>query len=174
MDLFGHTAASLLVGRAVAGGARERRATTAAALLAGLLPDIDAVTYLAGADVFRRIHQLFTHNLLAAAILPAAVAWAISRWARGRSLSVFVAAYLAIAVHLLGDLIGLWPIPLFWPFSDHRVAWLLLDRDFCWELDAILVLGAVLTFWDPIAARTGAVRALTGITLAAGAVWVLL
>lgn len=174
MDLFGHAAASFLVGRAAAPGAAQRRGTTAAALLAGLLPDADAATYLVSADLFRRIHQLWTHNLVAAALLPVAVGLVVARVAgigRGPAL---LAAHAAMALHLVGDLIGLWPLPLFHPFSEERIAAFLLPQDFCWSLDAILVFGAVATLWDPVAARPWAVRGVLVVTLAAAAGWLAL
>ncbi len=171
MDLFGHVAASFLVGRAASSDPAHRRGTTAAALIAGLVPDVDAATYLVSADLFRRVHQIWTHNLVALALLPGAIGLGIARIAGIPRGPAILAAYGAMALHLLGDLIGLWPVPLFQPFSDHRVAWFLLPQDFCWSLDAILVGGAALTLWDPVAEGCWRVRGVLAVTLAAAGAW---
>jgi len=174
MDLFGHAALSVIVGRAVPSRAEERRATTAAALAAGMAPDLDAATYLGGADLFRQVHQLYTHNVLALAVLPAVVGFAVSRLLKARLSIVLAAAYAAMAFHLVGDVIGLWPVPLLFPFFEERFALFLLEQDFSLGLDLTLVAGAVLGFWDPIAKRAWALRLVALGTLLVAAAVVLL
>lgn len=166
MDLFGHAALSVIVGRAVPSGPGDRRATTIAALAAGLAPDLDAATYLGGADLFRQVHQLYTHNVLALAVLSAVVGYAVSRLLKARLGIVLAAAYAAMAFHLVGDVIGLWPVPLLYPIARERFALFLLEQDFSLGLDLTLIAGAVLGFWDPIASRAWALRVVALGTLA--------
>jgi len=171
MDIFGHAALSLLAGRAVAPGPEARRTATAAAMVAGLAPDVDAVTYLAGADVFRAYHQVFTHNVVALAVIPAAVAGGLWLLFRRQAGVLFAAAYAAMGLHLAADVIGLWPVPLWLPFSQERVALYWLEQDFSLALDVILLVGAMLTLWDPISKRVWAVRAASAATLLAAGLW---
>jgi len=171
MDLFGHAALSLVVGRAVPARDEDLRTATVAALAAGLAPDIDAATYLVGADSFRQIHQLYTHNLLAFVVLPALLGVVVARLLRAPFGIAFAASYAAMVFHLLGDLVGLWPVPLLFPFSEHRFALFLLEQDFSLGLDLIVVVGAVSTFWDPIARRGWARRVVAAATIGAAAVF---
>lgn len=158
MDLFGHAAASLIIGRAVPSQPEERRGTTAAALLCGLLPDVDAACYLGGADLFLRFHQLYTHNVVTIAVLPIFVASVLNRFTRASFFVLLAAAYVATLTHVACDLIGLWPVPLLFPFTEARWALFWLEQDFAWPLDAVLVLAAVISFHDPVAIRPWAVR----------------
>ena len=169
MDVFGHVALSVLIGRSVAPGPELRRVTTAGALSGGLLPDVDAVSYLWGAEVFARVHQVYTHNVVALLVLPALVAGVGGLLGVDRR-ALFVATFAGMAGHLVGDVIGLWPVPLLLPFSDARVAFFLLEQDFSLGLDLVLVLGAELMFWDPIADSARRTRLLAGGTLVLGAV----
>mgnify|MGYP000439006191 CR=1 FL=1 len=159
MDVFGHVAASVLLGRAVAPRAELRRATTVAALAGGLLPDIDAVTYLVGPEVFLAIHQLYTHNVLAWLVLPPLIAVALSRGLGYPLRWVLIAAWVGMTGHLIGDVIGLWPVPLLQPFSATKIGFFLLDQDFSLGLDLTLIAGTVLSFWDPIAESAHRIRA---------------
>lgn len=174
MDVFGHAALSLLVGRAVAPDPTLRRATTVAALSAGLLPDVDTVAYLWGAASFRQYHQLFTHNIVALVVLPALVALLCCVFVRTRRRWLFVAAYAGMGFHLLGDVIGLWPVPLLVPFSSWRFALFLLETDFSLVLDILLISGALATTWDPVAARVKSTRIVAAVTLAVAVIYLLL
>ena len=170
MDVFGHAALSLLAGRALAPRPELRRATTVGALAGGLLPDVDVVAYLWGADTFLQVHQLYTHNLIALLVLPAIAGLALSA-ILGRDRGwVLLATWVGMLFHLVGDVIGLWPVPLLFPFSDARLAFFLLEQDFSLALDVVLVLGAVSTFWDPIAATAARTRLVFVATVLLGAV----
>lgn len=140
-------------------------------MLAGLLPDLDAALYLGGPDLFLRFHQLYTHNIVAMVVLPFVVASALTRFTRATFSTLLAVAYAATLTHITFDLIGLWPVPLAFPFSTERWALFLLEEDFAWPLDAVLVLAAVLSFWDPVATRPWVVR---GVAAAAVVVMVLL
>lgn len=90
---------------------RDRALVTAAALL----PDIDGLTVLAGADAYGTYHHTFGHNVFmaAAATIACAVAgrsrWAAAFW-----------GMIGFHSHLVGDLLGSgagWPILYWWPLS---------------------------------------------------------
>ena len=174
MDVFGHTAVSLLLGRAVAPRVELRTATTVAALCGGLLPDVDAITYLWGADAFRRFHHLYTHNIVAFVVLPIAIGLLLNRAFGQRGALLVVAAGIGMASHLVGDVIGLWPLTLLVPFVDAKFGLGLLDQDFSLALDLVLVVGAVVSFWDPVAESPRRLRGLCAVTCAAAAVAVAL
>ena len=173
MDVFGHVSASLLIGRAAAPSVALRRQTTIAALAGGLLPDVDAVAYLWGAEAYRQVHQVYTHNVLALIALPVLITLALRPDEAGRAW-VYGAALLGMIGHLVGDVIGLWPVPLLVPFSEARLGLSLLEQDFSIALDLVLVIAAVATFWDPIAERPARVRAVLGVGLLAAVVAVAL
>ena len=170
MDVFGHAALSLLVGRALPPRPELRRATTVGALAGGLLPDVDAVAYLWGADAFRQVHQLYTHNVIALIVLPVLAGLALGALLGRDRGWVMAAVWVGMVFHLIGDVIGLWPVPMLYPFSDARLAFYLLEQDFSLAFDVVLVLGAVMTFWDPIAARASRTRLVLGAALLLGAV----
>ena len=170
MDVFGHAALSLLAGRALAPRPELRRATTIGAMAGGLLPDVDVVAYLWGADAFLALHQLYTHNVIALAVLPAIAGLALGAVLGRNQGWVLLATWVGMAFHLLGDVIGLWPVPLLYPFSDAPLAFFLLEQDFSLALDVVLILGAVSTFWDPIAASVNKTRLVFVAALLLGAV----
>jgi inner membrane protein len=88
--------------------------------LAAFAPDVDAISYLWGPEVYGRVHHAYTHTLLGGAILAPALAGIERMWIAGISFPRLLALNLVgFAVHLLGDLIAVWPIRLFWPWRDH-------------------------------------------------------
>ena len=170
MDVFGHVALSLLVGRALPPRPDLRRATTTGALVGGLLPDVDVVAYVWGADTFLQVHQLYTHNVIALIVLPVLAGLALGALLGRDRGWVMAAVWVGMVFHLIGDVIGLWPVPMLYPFSDARLAFYLLEQDFSLALDVVLVLGAVMTFWDPIAASVNRTRLVFVAALLLGAV----
>ena len=116
------------------------------------------VAYLWGADKFLEVHQLFTHNVIALLVLPAIAGLALGAVLQRDRGWIVMAAWVGMVFHLIGDVIGLWPVPLLFPFSDARLAFFLLEQDFSLALDVVLVLGAVMTFWDPIAGSVAKTR----------------
>ena len=158
MDVFGHAALSLLVGRALPPRPELRRATTIGALAGGLLPDVDVIAYLWGADTFLALHQLYTHNIIALLVLPVLAGLTLGAVLGRDHAWIMLATWVGMVFHLVGDVIGLWPVPLLYPFSDARLAFYLLEQDFSLALDVVLILGAVSTFWDPIAASVNRTR----------------
>ena len=110
MHLPTHLAISWLIGQGLP-GRRDRRLVA----WAGVVPDLDALSLLAGAGAFSRFHHSMTHGIVAAVIVTAVC----PVLARAR-LRVAGLALLAFHVHLLCDLPGSgvdWPIAYLWPFS---------------------------------------------------------
>jgi len=82
---------------------------------AGMAPDLDGLTLLAGEDAYGRWHHLLTHGL-AAALLFAVLASSLGR----EKLRVAMLALLAFHLHLVCDLLGSgreWGIVYFYPVS---------------------------------------------------------
>ncbi len=108
-----HLALSWLIGHALP-ERRDRRLVA----WAGVAPDLDALTLLAGPEAFKHYHHILTHGVFAAVI----VTLAFTALARDR-LKVAVLALLAFHFHLFCDLLGAgtdWPIVYFYPFSRHE------------------------------------------------------
>lgn len=96
---------------------------------AGVAPDLDGLSILAGVEAYGRWHHVLTHGMLAGVV----ISLLFSQWAKDRvkvlwlTLSVF-------HLHLLCDLLGSgidWPIQYFWPISGTYY-----DTPYGWELDA--------------------------------------
>lgn len=136
-------------------GGRERTAI----VLAGIAPDLDGFglpVELATRETDRPLlwwseyHHVLGHNLLFAVVV-AVIAGAVSR---SRKLTVGIMAFLAVHLHLLGDLAGSrgpdgyeWPIPYFYPFSDQpQLVWSGQWALNAWPNFAITILLLVATF----------------------------
>jgi inner membrane protein len=133
-----------------------RRATplaTATLLIGANLPDLDGLTYVFGTPVealaFRRG---WTHGVLAMAVLPAALAAAMSGWDRfvrrrrqpqaepARFRALWALAFLSVLSHPLLDLLNTYGVRLLMPFSGR---WFYADALFIVDpwLWAALALG---------------------------------
>ena len=89
--------------------------------LAGVAPDLDGLTLLAGEEAYGRWHHLLTHGIVAATIC----AVALAAFAKQR-LVVCALSFAAFHLHLLCDLAGSgpgWPIWYLYPFSLHETMW---------------------------------------------------
>lgn len=89
--------------------------------LAGVLPDVDGLTLLAGQEAYARWHHVLTHGALSALLMAATLA-ALSTQKR----IVFGLGLLAFHLHLLCDLAGSgpgWPLSYLWPFSTREFQW---------------------------------------------------
>ena len=96
---------------------RDRWLVTAA----GLLPDLDGLTLLAGEELYGKWHHVLTHGAVAAA----GCTLVLAAFAR-RKLAVAGLSLAAFHLHLLCDLAGSgpgWPIHYVWPFSMHETMW---------------------------------------------------
>jgi len=116
MNPIVHGELSWLLGQALP-HRRDRLLVT----LAGVLPDLDGLTLLAGEDAYGRWHHVLTHGFAAAAGTTLALA-ALAR----RKAMVFGLSLAAFHLHLLCDLAGSgpgWPIHYLWPFSMAETMW---------------------------------------------------
>ncbi|MBL8917848.1 MAG: metal-dependent hydrolase [Myxococcaceae bacterium] len=89
--------------------------------LAGVLPDLDGLTLLAGEEAYATWHHVLTHGLVSAVGTTAVLA-AFAK----RRLAVAGLAFAAFHLHLLCDLAGSgpgWPIAYLSPFSRHELMW---------------------------------------------------
>jgi membrane-bound metal-dependent hydrolase YbcI (DUF457 family) len=137
-------------------GRRERLLVT----LAAVAPDVDGfgaipelLTRNSASPLFwwTDYHHILAHNLLFA-VLFAGFALAV---ARVRRVSVAVLAFVAVHVHLLGDLVGSrgpdgydWPIPYLYPFSSAvQLTWSGQWALNAWQNVAITCVFLVVTFW---------------------------
>jgi inner membrane protein len=90
-------------------------------LLAGLAPDLDGLSIVAGVESYQRWHHVVTHGFLAAATVAALCGWGAQRKA-----STALLAFGVFHVHLLCDLVGSgrgWSISYLWPWSRAEVSW---------------------------------------------------
>jgi len=102
---------------------RDRVLVTAA----GVVPDIDGLTLLAGQEYYETYHHLLTHGFLAALVFSAL----LMVFAEQKML-VGLLSLVAFHLHLICDLAGSgqeWPIFYFWPIN--RVEW---SWEHGWEL----------------------------------------
>lgn len=89
--------------------------------LAGVLPDLDGVTLLAGEEAYGKWHHVLTHGFVSALLISAVLAFFAEkkRVVFGLGLAIF-------HLHLLCDLLGSgpgWPIHYLWPFSNDESMW---------------------------------------------------
>jgi membrane-bound metal-dependent hydrolase YbcI (DUF457 family) len=126
MDPLTHVLTSFAIYRAAA----PRHSRFAAPLLvtAGVLPDLDLLSFLAGPRAFVIYDGALTHSLLGAALLAAAVGILFFLLARNSkkdrlplSLALGLSA-LGVAAHLALDLCGTPAVRLLWPFSQRQFA----------------------------------------------------
>jgi inner membrane protein len=88
---------------------------------AGLAPDVDGLTLLAGADLYAEYHHVLTHGVVAATV----VALACLAVANAK-LTTAALGLAAFHLHLVCDLAGSgpgWPIHYFWPISMREWFW---------------------------------------------------
>ncbi len=154
-----------LVGWTVAGAGDLNRRERAAVAVAGVIPDIDGLGFIA--EVFTRewerpllwfseYHHILAHNL-GFCLLVTGIGFAVAKRRWWTALLVFLSFHL----HLLGDLIGgrgpegyQWPIPYLLPFSDSW-QWIWSGQ---WELNAwpnFVITGSSLAFLFYLAWKQG-------------------
>lgn len=89
--------------------------------LAGVLPDLDGLTLLAGEEVYATWHHVLTHGVVSAVVISSVLAAFAER-----RLVVAGLSFAAFHLHLLCDLAGSgpgWPITYLYPFSHHELMW---------------------------------------------------
>lgn len=116
MNPIVHAELSWLTGARLA-ARRDRVLVT----LAGLAPDLDGLTLLAGEEAYAKWHHLLTHGVVAATVC-ALLCGALA----SKRLLVGGLSFAAFHLHLLCDLAGSgpgWPIAYLYPFSFHQTMW---------------------------------------------------
>lgn len=137
-----------------AGQTRLPRYGMAIMVVAGVVPDLDYVSYFGGPSAFLRFHRAVLHSVVGAAfvgVVTASVFWAIDKRRSGeesprpgakpplRFWTALIAAVAGVVAHdLLGVASGV-GVQLFWPFRTQRYALYLLTNVDIWIL---IVLGA--------------------------------
>ncbi len=160
MDPVTHT----LVGAALSrGGLRRRTPLATATLLIGVnLPDVDALSHLASADVALGFRRGWTHGILAIALMPLALAAAMvlydRLWRRPhgatpvRPAQLLLLSYLAVATHPFLDWLNTYGIRLLMPFDSR---WFYGDMLFIVDPWLWLVLGGGAFLTSPQSLRLG-------------------
>ncbi len=119
-----HAELSWLAAQALA-QRRDRRLV----VLAGLAPDLDGLSLMAGVESYGRWHHVLTHGILAALVVAG-----LCGLAAQRRLPTALLAFAAFHLHLLCDIAGSgvgWSITYLWPWS--RTEWLWSGA---WQLNA--------------------------------------
>jgi hypothetical protein len=81
-------------------------------VIGAILPDIDAIPYVFGAEAYARWHHTFGHNVFLWLLFTAFVTY------RCRSVRAFILSFLSFGSHLLTDAqLSGWKLYLFWPLS---------------------------------------------------------
>ena len=116
--------------------------------LAGMAPDLDVLIRSSVAPLlFLEFHRQFTHSLVfipIGAALCAALLFPLVR-RRCRARDAYLYCLLGFATHGLLDACTSYGTQLYWPFSDHRVAWnniSIVDPLFTLPVLALVVLAA--------------------------------
>lgn len=89
--------------------------------VAGVIPDLDGLTLLAGQEAYGKWHHVVTHGALSAVLLSGLLCLFAEK-----KRAVFLLGLAAFHLHLLCDLAGSgpgWPISYLWPFSPREWFW---------------------------------------------------
>jgi inner membrane protein len=93
---------------------------TALMIAAGLLPDLDGVTLVAGWRVYRRYHRVVGHGLPVTLFGPALLAGAAAWMGVGPFVPLWAWAQTSLLAHLATDgVFYRWPVQLLWPVSSR-------------------------------------------------------
>ncbi len=110
MHLEAHAGLGWLLGNLLA----RDRALRNTVVLGAVLPDVDAVSYLFGSDVYAKAHHVLGHNAIVALAFLGCVALKQRSW---RAVGL---AALGIGSHLAADAwLSGWEVYLLWPFSNR-------------------------------------------------------
>jgi membrane-bound metal-dependent hydrolase YbcI (DUF457 family) len=151
MDIIAHSLSGVLLGRIAApdDSRKERIYYLGISIAALVLPDADAISYLWGPDAFAAIHQRYTHTIFSMIFFPPAVAGLVYLFHKKHT---FIRTYLlflcGMIIHIAEDLIAHWPVQFFYPLSQKGWALGLINKDFSLVVDFIIIIGAMLTFYD--------------------------
>ncbi len=125
MDPFSQGAVGAIASTNIADG-RKLRAFALLGCIAGMAPDLDILIGSATDPLlFLEYHRQFTHALVfipvGAAVVALVMHWPVRRALR--PVESYLACLAGYATHGLLDACTSYGTQLFWPFSDHRVAW---------------------------------------------------
>ncbi len=156
MEPVTHALTSLAFARA--GQRRLPRFGTAMLIVSGIAPDLDYLSYFAGAHAFIRFHRTVLHSLAGSALMACALAGIFCALDRKYLRLVAVAdksfpplafrgalvvCAIGAAGHLLLDLASGVGVQLLWPFKTYWSAWDLVTNFDLWIL-LLLVAGLLL------------------------------
>ena len=120
MDPFSHITATALATSAFVREERWKWPMMGAAVVAGLAPDLDALSLLWGFSSYVRFHQSLTHNLFVVPILILLIACLFYRFSAYKNFPALLGlAALGGFGHLLLDLTITWGLAPFWPLSSR-------------------------------------------------------
>jgi inner membrane protein len=134
LDTFTHALSGALVARAAAPAQKGAAARTASptpadcvalGFLAAAFPDSDVAFSYFSPLAYLYLHRGITHSVVLLPLWAAAIAWIWSRLRRKPEAfrSYLLVAFLAIGIHIAGDLITSFGTMVLAPFSDARFAW---------------------------------------------------
>jgi membrane-bound metal-dependent hydrolase YbcI (DUF457 family) len=85
---------------------------------AAILPDVDALSIVAGGPAYDRYHHTFGHNLFTGILCVSAAAWSFRRYPTRSWLAAIVLVAVSFSSHLLTDMkLSGWPLHLLWPVN---------------------------------------------------------
>ncbi len=166
MDLFAHLASGGLLGRSFRPTGDKWVPFAVFGAVAAISPDVDAPLALLGPEVWAKYHQLFTHSLVGLVLVPLALSLIPFRFAPWQTR--YVLALAGWSLHVFLDVCANWGVPVLWPISRDRWALHLLDSDFSWRIDMLLIVGLASTLWEP---ATGYARTISIATAILLAIW---
>lgn len=168
MDTLTHALSGALLGRAIApsqAAAVTPRDCVALGFFAAAFPDVDVAFSVISPLAYLLYHRGITHSFLLLPLWAFAVAWVWSRVRRNPAglKAYFVVSALAIAIHILGDLITSFGTLILSPLSDRRFE---LGTTFIIDLwFSGIILAGLLACW---LVRRSRVPAVVGLLLLAG------
>ncbi len=171
MDPLTHVCSGVLLGQTLRPAPALRLPTVLILGVAAFAPDVDAVSYLWGADVYGRVHHFYTHTLVGLAVVAAALAAIETLWAPAISFARLLLLNAAgVTLHLLGDLVAVWPLRILWPWSerDFVLRW---TGDFDLAVMVVVGLAAGLAATDNLRAHARWIALAAAIILVAYFLW---
>ena len=163
LDAFAHLASGGLLGRAFRPTGEHWVPFAVFGAVAAISPDADAPLVLLGTEAWAKYHQVFTHSLIGLAVVPLALSLLPFQFAPWRAR--YALALSGWLLHVALDVCANWEVPVLWPLSQDRWALHLLDRDFSWPIDMLLVVGLALTLWQPAMRHARALSIATAVLL---------
>ena len=139
MDIATHA----LIGTATAAGLFQTQPALAVGLVLGnVIPDLDALSRVAGKHAFLRFHQTYTHSAGAmATVLVIAAGLLISEFLVWAELAIGLV--IGMTMHVGLDLTNSYGVKCLWPFSQRRFAldWIFFIDAFVVGLSAVILIG---------------------------------